>query len=1060
MKNLLLFGPLLWLRRILLFLLVILIVLGLSLFFAANSSLVIKKVMETYAGDYNISYDGIKGNALTGISIDHPRYNNKPLAKNLQLKWNPNTLVSKIISINKLHIEEGNIDSIKGMIASFSTDKNTSTPENNESSFDFTIHADNIDISLLPFVQNNISITNAILKSDRLIYKENEFSVDDLFFELDTNVTNIALQGSMQKQVATLKDLHLDDVNLTALIALFSSDSNASTKVNESKKENSDKEENPSIFIPKMIKAERLRTNILPFTYAPVKVKQITLGASDVVFDVEHLVLEDAKLDFNGTTNLTNAIYGGTAHNNHLLGNIDLTPNNRLYELYGLPLRKEAIATVIVDFNASMERVIADVKAKGKHILVGKKGEFNIDVDKFMSHVVYDINSSKIKAETQATVSTPYAKNIALTNIFVMDDNISYSGEVIAKKIIGVDEKLAKPLENLKVIYSGDEKSIETKLSSKVLNGIFSSKDFKTGQVHLETLSAIRLNEFVALPDKLKGAKVNLTADAPLDFKNLSAINAKVKVSSNVVNIDADVGYGKAIVVKSKVEIPKDSILKAYSKEVKWEALSLLDTNVMLAKDSLTLKLKAKALNVDINYGLKLGNVKGTMNLGGLVTHISGNVKQKLKIQTKITSMKTLGKNIATLYTVEELPPLEGKIDATLLVNKLKTAELALVSDKLIYKADRKTKHVIKDVKLVAVMDASKIVLKSYRGTFKKQKYFSTKTAVITLGDNIQVSNFWINDTLKVTGNYNIKNKKGTFVADAKNFHIKDKVADIQTQIHLKTELDGNNTTVQGKIVLLKGKITPDLQAGRSFATDSDIIILQEMKKNKKSPFMNNLMLTLKIETKEALRLQQGPINIRLKPDFTINKDKGGNILYLGSVELLKGGTYVFQKKRFVLGKSFVYFTGDVNKPLLDMKAHYQSINYFITIAISGIPAEPNITFSSTPSLTREQILSVILFDSEAGGDTHSGTDMMKMMGGAMAKAALADAGIAVDHLAFGEGNSVEVGKKLTNKITVIYINGDIPKVKLKYQHSKHTESVIGASEQSQSYDIIYKRDF
>jgi translocation and assembly module TamB len=81
-------------------------------------------------------------------------------------------------------------------------------------------------------------------------------------------------------------------------------------------------------------------------------------------------------------------------------------------------------------------------------------------------------------------------------------------------------------------------------------------------------------------------------------------------------------------------------------------------------------------------------------------------------------------------------------------------------------------------------------------------------------------------------------------------------------------------------------------------------------------------------------------------------------------------------------------------------------------------------------------------------------------MGGAMAKSALNDLGIKLDHLVLGEGNSVEVGKKLTQKITIIYVNGDVAKVKLKYEHSPRTESVISASEVSQSYDIIYKRDF
>ena len=44
--------------------------------------------------------------------------------------------------------------------------------------------------------------------------------------------------------------------------------------------------------------------------------------------------------------------------------------------------------------------------------------------------------------------------------------------------------------------------------------------------------------------------------------------------------------------------------------------------------------------------------------------------------------------------------------------------------------------------------------------------------------------------------------------------------------------------------------------------------------------------------------------------------------------------------------------------------------------------------------MTKEQILSIILFDSEGGGGTNTGEDMMKMMGGAMAKSALSNLGV------------------------------------------------------------------
>jgi len=1055
MRNLFLFGPFLWLRRIVLILLVILVVLGLALFFLANSPRVIQKAADAFAGDYNLTYDEIKGNALKGIEIVNPKYNNEQLAKDIQLKWNPNTLPAKIITIDKLHLEEANVDVIKVMLASFGSKDNKSAEDSNQSGFDFTVNVDNVEISLAPFMQNGIDISKANLKSSALLYKEDAFSIEDLLLELDTNVTDISLKGSMKEQVATLDHIYLDDVNVTALMALFGNDVNRSEE-----DETKGKQGKASIFIPKRVKLDTLKTNILAFEYDPVKVKEIDFHARNISFDVDKLVLEDALFDINGTTNLSNMLYKGSAQNNHLLGEINLKPNNRLYELYGLPIRKEAIGNIVVDFNASTSNVVADVKAKATHILQGKKGEFNVDIESMLSHVNYDINTSALQVDTKAVVSTPYAKGIQLQNRFVMDEEIFYEGQATVKKIIGLDEKLTKPLDDLVVVYSGTDKSIETQINSKALRGTFESKDFKTAQLHLETIEPLLLNELVTMPEELKSTEVELIADVPLDFENIDQIKGKTKLTSNVANVNADVIYGKVIELDGTVEIPEDSLLKGYNEELKWDTLRNIDTNVKLSEESLALRLNAKGLKTDIDYALKQGDINGKVSLGGMAANISGNAEQTLKVQTNISSLSALGKDISTLYPLEDLPPISGNINATLLVERLKSAELSLVAPKLIYQADRKTKHVINDVRLVASMDESKVVLKSYKGTFNKQKYFSSKPARIGLGEKIEVSNLWINDELQVTGDYQPKSKKGSFKAQAKSFHIKDKMADIYANIDLSADLDGNDTTIQGKIILLKGKVTPDLQAGRTFASDSDIIILQEVKESKKSPFMDNLTLNLNIETKEALGIKQGPMNIRLSPDFTIIKDKGGELNYLGSVALLEGGTYIFQKKRFELSKSFVYFTGDINKPLLDMKANYQAINHLITIIITGTPAEPNINFTSSPSLTREQILSVILFDSEAGGDTHSGEDMMKMMGGAMAKAALSDVGIDVDHLAFGEGNSVEVGKKLTNKITVIYVNDEVPKVKLKYQHSKRTESVIQVNEESQSYDIIYKRDF
>lgn len=974
------------------------------------------------------------------------------------------------LSVDELSIKSLDSQMLEGIIAKFTAVDNSKNKAKKNINSDLPLNplipqiitVKHFDSSLQPRIYMGSKINKFNLKLDNLNVniskllknKKNSYKVTNLELLFDSNNTVIDLKANMNNEKVTFEYLVLKDVDTLALKQLFMSDSNGSVD-----KDNMSQDE-PNMLIPQIVIIKKLQTNILPTKYEPIEVEKLILNANDIRFNVKELLLKSATIDLNGTTNLTNLSYSGEVQDNHLSGEMHLTPNEHLFELYKLPLRKEAIGTIIVDFNASKERIVADVKAKAKHILQNKKGEFNVDIDSLLSHVIYNIKDNKLEVDSKAMVTTPYAKDITLINTFLMDNNITYKGEVKAKELSGVDVKFTKPLSNLLIKYNGDAKSITTLISSQQLKGSFDSKDFKTGQLHLETIESLKVSELVELPQELKETKVNVTIDTPLDFENIIPVKAKVIITSNIANIDADLLYGKTIQVKGKTVLPKDSLLKSFSKEVKWDALTPLDIAVDMSDKSATLKLKSKALNTDIKYFLDNGNLDGKINLGGLIANISGRPKKKLKIDTKITSMKSLEKSIGKLYAVEDLPPLEGSANISAIVTDMKTVELSLLAPKIIYKVDRKTKYIVNDIQLATTLDKSKVVLKSYKLTYDKQKYFSTKPSQVQInGDKIKIDSLWLNDTLKVAGDYNLKTKQGKFTANAKKMHFAHEYADVDSMFDLKTVLDGNNTSINGKVILLGGNIKYDMSQ-KSFASDSDIIIVQEMKKKKASPFMDNLSTNIQIETKKPLVYKKGPLNVKIKVGLGINKVQHGPLLVLGSVELPEGGSYIFENKKFVLDKSFIHFTGNPNKPLLEIKVKYKSINHLITINVTGTPEAPNINFSSSPSLTKEQILSVILFDSEAGGDTHSGDEMMKMMGGSMAKAALSDLGVKVDHLVLGEGNSIEVGKKLTNKITVIYVSGDVPVVKLKYQHGKHTESVIGASEESQSYDIIYKTDF
>jgi len=913
---------------------------------------------------------------------------------------------------------------------------------------------------------------------------KNAISVGQYKLNFQSDVGQINLDGDLQKSIVTLESINISKVDTLALKAMFAPDNNESNvtkteplaSMDEKSDENSTESKEDNNLIPEMVVIKEIHTDILPATYDPVHILDVALDVKDMKFDVKKLLVEEAAITFNGKTNLTNFKNESKIKNNELLGHIVLMPNHRLFKMYKLPLRKEAIGDIRIDFDASEERVTAQLSSKAKNIFIvssdsnssidsnasdsNKSKEFTVDIDDLTSKVVYMVKDGSLEANTKIMLTTPYAKDVSVTNKFVMDKNMSYSGEIKAAKLIGIDAKLVKPLNNFNVKYSGDLTSVKTDISSDGLKGSFVSSDFKKGDFHLETTQAVAVDEMVALPGELNGTKVNVVLDVPLDFAKITPIKAKAKIRSNISNIDADITYGETVKVKITSNIPKDSLLKNFDKNVKWSAISPLVINADLGQKDATLKLKSKELSSDIKYMLASGKVDGKIRLGGLITDIKGLAEEKITINTKVHSVESLMNSVKSFYTMEGLPPVEGAFNLSLDIVKLKQANLSLFAPKIIYHADRETEYLINDIKLVVSADKSKVQLKSYNAIYDEMKVFSTKPSVINIKENIiEIAPLWLNDQLQVVGTYDLQTKKGDISADATTLHIAHKMIELDSGINIKTVLNGEKTSVKGKVVLLGGKVHYDLGT-KTYPSDSDIIVVQDMKKEEGSPFMDNLSVLVDVTTKKPLIYKQGPIDIQATVDIDVHKGEHGDLMVLGEANVLKGGSYTFEGKKFVLDRSNIYFVGDPSKPLLDISVKYKSLNHLITIAVSGTPATPNIVFSSVPSLKREQILSIILFDSEEGAGTNSGEDMMKMMGGAMAKSALSDMGIQLDHLAIGSDGSMEVGKKITDDITFIYVKDEIPQVRVMYQHSPRLESVISADEESEAYDIVYKRDF
>ena len=1062
-KNFLLFGPLLWLRKIILYLLGLSIALGFVLYFVANSPLVIKKVAEHFAPDYNITYSRIYGNALTGVEIDDLAYNSEPLADYVALRWNPHGLVKKKIIISKLEIENANVDTIETLINTLPSDKNASVDVNHSEPFIVEVEVKNAALSVVPFIEQGITVSTLRVEMKDVHYDHQNVEVGRASLHTESNVTDVMFDGAMKNGTVTVKSLQIKALDLLALQSLYLSKKSDTVSVREEKEmvetsTDTSNFENP--MIPKWVKVDNFEVDLLPLYYEPVDIKSLEIKGEEAVLDIENLLLQKANIDLNTTTNLSNIFYTTRVENNKLIGKVDFKPKKKLFKHFELPIRHEAVGDISVDLNVSQKELAANLEISMQQILQAQEDDYNFDIDNLRSKLHYDIHTAQMKVISMMHVTTPYAKRVFISNIFEMDDKIHYSGEIKAKELQGIQEKFLVPLKDLEVVYSGDTKSVDTKIDAKNLKGFFVSHDFKTAHLHLETKEGLLLREFVELPVELNQTKADLKIDAPLSFEKNATLTAYAKLTSNVLSLDANISYDDILHIESIGHIPEDSLLKAYSEDLKWESLNPIKTDATLKDDHLGVNIQAGALKSVAGYHLTSEELNATIDIDGFTTEVSGKIDETLTVGSKIKSIPAMMSSIESIYSLGTVPDIKGSVDLSAKVSELKSADISLVSPQIIYEANKDSIQVIDDIMVDFSVDASELVLKKYQLTYEEQQLFSTKPSRISLIDqNITVDPVWLNDSLQVRGFYDTNASYGEINATATTLHIDHKIVELDSALDIQTLFDGNKTSVKGEVYILGGNIYYDL-AQKKYASDSDILIVQELKDEEPSSFMKHLSVNVQLKSKEPLVYKKGPVDIKAKADLGIYKAEGGELMLLGSVELLKGGSYLFEGKKFVLDQSYIHFTGDANKPLIEAVVNYKSLNHLITITVSGAPDTLHINFSSVPSLSKEQILSIILFDSQEGAGTNSGENMMKMMGGAMAKSVLSNIGVEIDHLVLGSGNSIEVGKKLTDEMTIIYINDVVAEVKLKYEHTNRLESVISADEESQSYDIIYKRDF
>jgi len=936
-----------------------------------------------------------------------------------------------------------------------------------------SVFVDSIEMAVKPAAypqltldRGDLNISGTSVDLSRLLRQEPDaVEIARLMLRADSNLSVLSLDAGLKGDTITVKSISLRDIDTVAITNVFATDegndSNAKEAENSAESTPAKKKETPpNPVIPKWLVVEHMDSSIKSAKYDPVLVKSAEINATNIKFDIPKLTARSGEIDIDAETSFANLMQHGVIKDNQIESRGYIKPLNALFETYEIPVRENAFSDMSLNIDADEKEVSVDIGLDGKEILQAKEGEFNVNRLHLSNHVVYHIEEGTLKVNSEGNISTPYAKDIRLQNLLTFEQGeLKYNGEIVPGTLEGIDANYTKPLNDLKITYDGNISSVTALIDSEGLKGKFVSPDFKKADFNLSTRNAIVLKDMVSLPEPLQAAKVSASVNVPLDFAHITPLKAKAVIVSNIANIDAVVDYNETVNLSARTVFPKDSLLRDFSKELNLDAFNPLQTNVSMVKNLLNVDVKSNGLTSRVNYGLDDKNITGDLVLGGAKFLFRGNIDKEVFLENSVGSLQSLMKKIDTIFAFEA-PPLDGDLKLSLKLKNMKDLELLLNSKILTYQVDRERELILNDNMISLGFSDSVLKINKYHTTFQKQKIFATKPSIISIKDGkIEISPFWVNDDLKVTGNYAMDDKKGEILAYDKSLSLNSEVIDLKSKIDIKMKIEGVKTNINGTVTIVGGNLHYDMDK-KSFPSDSDVIIVQDMKKKEASPFMDNLSVMIKVNTAKPILYKTADADIRAKADIMIEKAPKGPIYVLGTSEILKGSSYTFQNKKFVFKKSIIAFTGDPEKPILDIAAVYNSINYDITIQVTGSPATPNIIFSSLPRLSREQILSVILFDSQEAAGSNSGEDMMKMMGGAMAKSALSNVGIKIDYLSLGADGTAEIGKKLTDKVTIIYVEDKVSGAKLQYDYSRHIKGVLTTNSESSGADIIYRREF
>jgi len=917
-------------------------------------------------------------------------------------------------------------------------DKNSSNSKNLDLSFidakNINLKKLNLKIDSFTYKQNRFKKIKSEIKNCFFNLKSSKINCEDIFLGIESNLLSLNSKISLNKDIV-VKNLDANSKNLDNLIDFILSF--------KSKEENNSTLNLP--FEKLVVNSAKAKFNNLSFEPFIINNGEVSLNKAYISlknFKIDAKVLE-AKVKSNwGEANLK-----GDIKNSRYYAEGFYKPYQELFKQYSIPIIAKNLKPLKVKGEFGFNDLKLNAKLSGKDILSVVK---NFDIEESFNIFKYDYKSGDIFWKIDANINSIYTSKAKLKNILEYKDKLIYSGSIKPIKKLDFTKNLDELFSNLKLNYKGDSQKIDISFSTNKLKGFIDSKSYKGGILKIVNTKNIDINKLVNLGENFKNAKINLLKiSAPINFEKPLPLKGKIDLNSNLITLKGTWEYNKEFKLISNINLSKNSLLNSKLKCLNKKVIFPLKLNLAVNK-GVKAVLKNKNISSNIDYLNK--KIKAVLNYGNLKLNLNGEI-ENLTFDIKTNSLKNALKNIKRVCKINNLGKIDGDLKISGKIINFKKINFKINSSKTVLDNGE-----IKNISIIGEYDKN-LLINRYALNYNGYKIYANKSSTIVFDKNILIKNFWVNDSLLISGLYNLKNSSGKFNFKSNNFNIKSSQADANLKIDAKANIKGQKVAISGAVNILNAIIKTNLKQ-RAVADNEDIIIIQKQKEKENTKFAKNIKLNLKIVSKNGIVYKQSDSYFKLFPNLTIVKNFNELSNFKGVIKIDKNGYYIISGKKLKVQKGLIRFKGKSTTPYLNIVMNYKGKDYTIKINISGTASNPILFFSSNPPLTKDQILAYLLFDDSSAAGTHSQESMLNMIGGTLAKSFLGSIGIKIDHISIKE-DGFSIGKSLGKHI-IIYYNqeGEKSSVKTRIDITKSIRTEIEVGQDSQSADIIFSKEY